>query len=420
MSSVGEPYDPDRLVEQARHADPTALAHYSDAFPEHTDVPGFVKAFGDGDLAGSYSILKQTNPLPEMCSHLTPPWLFDDAARTERALGYEATPILDIQYTVAWLARNAGLLGVKVPDEESGHHIAIVGGGPTGLAGAIKLLEQGHRVTMIERTQTLGGTPHVMIPARRLPDIQPEINAVLAPALSAGRLTLRLGEALGCDIDLASLGNTHDAVLIAIGLWQEATLGTADGVMRGIDFLRETKAGTRTSIPDDVAVLAGDDCAMDAAVAAQMLGAGNVYIIYGGPRSGMHWHRSEAWFKSEGVHYLPLTQPLGYDTDDSGRLTGLRIKHVTTHSEGTMPISLVIEAMELQVAGDYPDTSASNIFTAGGMLNGGATVAQCMAEGTQAAETLHTFLYTPICPRESWEADTRTTTDSLGYGNPCE
>ena len=57
-----------------------------------------------------------------------------------------------------------------------------------------------HFSAIIEREQVLGGTPQIMIPSRRLPDIQPEIDAVLAPALSAGRLTLRLGEALGRDV----------------------------------------------------------------------------------------------------------------------------------------------------------------------------------------------------------------------------
>jgi len=392
VSSAPEAYDPDRLAEQARRADADALAHYSAACPDHTDVPGFIKAFGDGDIARSYGILVEANPLPEMCSHLTPPWLFDEAARIERALGHEPTPILDIQYTVAWFARDAGLLGIALPETESGKHIAIVGGGPTGVACAVRLLEQGHRVTLIEQENVLGGTPQIMIPSRRLPDIQPEIDAVLAPALSAGRLSLRLGEALGRGVDIESLQSSHDAVLIAIGLWRETTLGKAGGVMSGIDFLRETKAGARTTVPDKVAVLAGDDCAMDAAVAAQMLGARNVYIVYGGPRSEMHWHRSEDWFKEEGVHYLPLTRPVGYGTDDHGRLTGLRVEHVTTDSEGTMPVSLVIEAMELEVADNLPDTSADNVFTAGGMLNGGATVAQCIAEGIQTADSINELL----------------------------
>lgn len=400
MNEAPEIYDPDRLAEKARQADEGALEHYSAACPCRTDVPGFVKAFADDDIALSYSILRQANPLPEMCSHLNPPWLFTEGARAERALGQAPTAIQDIQYTVAWLARDAGLLGVSLPETESGRHITIVGGGPTGIACAVKLLEQGHRITIVERENALGGTPQFLIPSRRLPDIQPEIDALLAPALSVGRLELHLGEAVGRNVEIESLSDNAHAVLVAIGLWQEPSLGSADGVVSGIDFLRETKVGLRASVPNEVAVLAGDDCAMDAAVAAQLLGARNVYIVYGGPRSAMHWCRDEDWFKSEGVHYLPLTQPLGYETDARGRLTGLRVEHVlppfaeqtTTGSIGVLPVSMVIEAMQLDVASDRPNTSAENVFEAGGMLNGGASVAQCIFEGMQAAGAIDLHL----------------------------
>jgi NADPH-dependent glutamate synthase beta subunit-like oxidoreductase len=190
--------------------------------------------------------------------------------------------------------------------------------------------------------------------------------------------------------------------------------------MDAIRFLRETKDGTRTAVPANVAVLAGDDCAMDAAVTAKALGAENVYIVFGGPRSAMHWHKAEEWFKTDGVHGLPLTQPLGYETDDQGRVTGLRVARTlpaggnhtpnaqrlngAAHREGgsrllggggsetILPIDLVIEALSLEPEDGLPCPETDNIFRAGGMLNGGATVAQCIAEGMRAAGSIHEVL----------------------------
>ena len=118
----------------------------------------------------------------------------------------------------------------------------------------------------------------------------------------------------------------------------------------------------------------------------------------------MHWCRDEDWFKSEGIHYLPLTQPLGYETDPRGQVSGLRVEHIlppsaeqtTTGSRGVLPVALVIEAMRLDVARNRPSTTADNVFEAGGMLNGGATVTRCIAEGMQAAKAIDDYLLNTV------------------------
>ena len=395
----------DHLTAEARRCHQCDHAPCAAACPNHIDVPAFIKAFAEDDSAGSYHILRRANVLPEMCSHLCPTWMLCEGACVENALSGNPIPIADLQYTVSWLAREARQAGIVFPGTASGREVAIVGAGPTGIACAVKLLERGHRVVVYDQNDAPGGTPHYLIPTRRLPDTRPELDAILAPALAANRLELRLGQALGRDVTLADLQNTHNAVLVATGLWTEATLGTAEGVVSGIDFLRETKNGTRTAVPDTVAVLAGDDCAMDAAVTAKALGAAHVYIIHPGPRSTLHWHKAEDWFKTEGVHCLVLTQPLGYETDADGRLTGLRIARtcppspcvagtedsptmtVIPHTESVLQVQLVIEAMSLHSA---TPACPENVFTAGGMINGGATVAQCIADGMQVANAIHT------------------------------
>ncbi|NQU38371.1 MAG: FAD-dependent oxidoreductase [Lentisphaerae bacterium] len=414
----------DHLTAEAKRCHQCASAPCTTASPNRLDVPAFIKAFAEGDIARSYAILKHANPLPELCSHLTPTGMFSEGACVEATLSGNPIPITDIQYTVAWLGREAGYPGLSLPDHASGRRVAIVGGGPTGIACATALLERGHHVTLIERDAALGGTPRTLIPARRLPDPQPEIDALLAPAIAAERLTVRLGEEIGRALTLEALSETHDAILLATGLWQERSLGAAEGVMDALRFLRETKAGTRTTVPPSVAVLAGDDCAMDAAATAQALGTKHLYIIFSGPRSAMHWHKDEAWFKSEGVHCLPLTKPLGYEADTEGRLTGLRVartlpascadeintqrptpnvqrpimsSHLDVGSwmldvgccETILPVELVIEALLLEPEDSLSYPHADNLFTAGGMLNGGATVAQCIAEGREAAATIH-------------------------------
>ena len=397
----------ERLVDEARRCHDCEHAPCSAACPTRIDVPAFVKAFAGDDIARSYNVLRQSNVLPEMCSHLCPTWMLCEGACVETVLSGNPIPIADIQYAVCWIAREGGHPGVELPDTESGRSVAIVGGGPAGVACAVKLLERGHRVVIIERDDALGGAPRSLIPSRRLPDPLPEIDAVLAPSLAAGRLELRFGRDVGRELSPDTLRHAHDAVLLAAGLWQERSLGTADGVVDAIRFLRETKDGTRTTVPDSVAVLAGDDCAMDAAVTARSLGAVNLYVVYAGPRSAMHWHRAEDWFKTAGVHCCTLTKPLGYEIDARGRLTDLRIARTRPvqaaepddtawetipGTESLLRVGLVVEALGLEVVDELRAAQGNNIFVAGGMVNGGASVAQCIAEGAQAAESIHRFL----------------------------
>jgi NADPH-dependent glutamate synthase beta subunit-like oxidoreductase len=145
-------------------------------------------------------------------------------------------------------------------------------------------------------------------------------------------------------------------------------------------------------VPERVAILAGGDSAMDAARAVQRRGAKEIFIVFGGPRSAMHWHMPESWFATPGVHAMMNWQPLAYETGPEGHVRGVRLRHSELHTEAVLPVSLVIEAMELQAA-DYVRAALAGegrrIYTAGALVNGGASVSRCVAEGIVIADTIH-------------------------------
>jgi glutamate synthase (NADPH/NADH) small chain len=187
---------------------------------------------------------------------------------------------------------------------------------------------------------------------------------------------------------MEELRANHDAVLVATGLWQERTLGTARGVLGALDFLESPDH----PVPERVAILAGGDSAMDAARAVQSRGAKEIFIVFGGPRSEMHWHMPESWFATPGVQAMMNWQPLGYETDHDGDVRGVRLRHAELGSEVVLPVTLVVEAMGLQAADCVRAELAgenAHVYSAGALVNGGASVGQCVAEGIAIAGTIH-------------------------------
>ena len=409
----------DRLRREAQRCHDCESAPCSIACPNGIDVPAFIKAFAGDNIPAAYAILKQSNVLPEMCSHLCPARLLCEGSCIESTLTGIPIPIRDIQYVVSWLAREETDISIKLPPEQTGTHVAIVGAGPAGLGAAAMLAEYGHCITLFERSKQPGGTPEAFIAASRYPGAQLEITARFQPAIDAGRIKICCGQELGLNLTLDKLRTAHDAVLLTTGLWQERRLTdtSPDGVTNALTFLSEVKQDRAAALHGrNIAILAGGDSAMDAAREAKRLGTQDIYIVYGGSRADMHWHMDEAWSASDGVHMLTLTKPIGYATDSDGNLTGLKCRRtdVTIGSDFEIPVGMVIEAMGLQIAThtrealpgidfaeaglvktmqDNPfSTTLEGVFAAGAMINGGASVAQCIAEGMQAAKTIDKFI----------------------------
>lgn len=412
----------DNLRAEARRCRGCVPAPCRAGCPTHIDVPAFLKAFAKDDIATAYAILRQSNVLPGMCSQLCPVGSLCEGRCVAGTLDGRPIPIHDIQYAVAWSAQQRGLTGLRVPQLATGKKIAVVGGGPAGIACAVTLLERGHQVVIFERATRLGGTPELAIRASRFSGAREEIEAILMPALRQARLTIRYGVEVGQQLAIEDLQQEYDAVFLAAGVWGERSLGAAAGVLPGLDFLVQVKSGTLRKVPARVILLAGGDSAMDCARVALEAGAKELLIVYAGALSEMHWHMADEWFRTEGVHFLTMTQPIGYRVDADGKVTGLRIQRkLGVGLEGGAPpeeileAELIIEAMGLGIEPAFKDALSGcsfteeglvqtaeygqslacggpGLFAGGGLINGGASVVQCVAEGMRAGREIDSYI----------------------------
>ena len=366
------------------------------ADPLHTPIPEMIAAWLKGDRENARQMLFSANPLPGLASRLSPAWMEAEGACIETSLRGTSVPILDLQASIAWEALQSGKAGLTIPEKANGRSIAIIGSGPAGLGAAAHLLERGYIVLLHEKSQILGGMPARVVPTRRTGPLDREIKALLEPALRSNRLSILLGSEILPGPDLDNLRRSVDAVLVCAGVWSEPTLGgRGNGVLGGLEFLESFKSGSRTSVPDRVAVLAGGDCAMESARLSRESGASRVYVIFEGERSALHWHMPESWFTTPGVHAMMEWEPLCYERTPSGELLGIHLRHTSLGSSALLEIDLVIEAMGLEPdpRWDFIKNEASEIYLAGGILNGGTSVASCLAEGRAAAAKIHAALF---------------------------
>ena len=276
--------------------------------PAHTDVQGYVKQIALGNDREAVRIIKDKIPLPASVGRVCPHPCESDCRRQL------VEQPLSIAYLKAFAADNDMKSENPFQPEiaaATGKRVAIVGGGPAGLTAAYQLAVKGHAVTVFEQMPEMGGMLRYGIPEYRLP------KAVLAAevaSIAALGVTMKNNVNVGTDVTLESLRAEFDAVLVAVGAWKSTSVGCEgdklEGVMGGIDVLREVNLGNRPDLGKNVAVVGGGNVAMDACRTAVRLGAENVYVIYRRTRAEAPAEDLEIEEAlEEGVNFKWLTNP---------------------------------------------------------------------------------------------------------------
>lgn len=329
--------------------------------PVNTDARGYVIATAEGRYLDAYRHARGPNPFASICGRVcgAPCEIscrrsdIDDAI-TIRALkrfvneqhGVEAgDPAATLQFSTARRDPNNPKAGTK---------IAIIGAGVAGLTAAHDLALLGYKVTVFEAESVAGGMLTIGVPLYRLPRelVQQEIDAILSLGVE-----LRLNTTIGKDITIPQLRQQgFAATLIAAGLQKSRQLkmegDELQGVLHGIDFLKQMNLGQKAKLGERVIVIGGGNVAFDvartalrskgsfrseskdfyeAADAARMAlrgGAKEVHLVCLESREEMPADEIEITEGvEEGVHLHTSRGPLKI-VGESGKVTGLATRKV--------------------------------------------------------------------------------------------
>jgi glutamate synthase (NADPH/NADH) small chain len=405
--------------------------------PVGVDIPRFVGCVSAGHWRDALDAVRAANLLPSICGRVCPQ---ETQCEGACVLGRKGAPVA-IGQLERYVGDKAALLtdpdpAPTAPAEPLGR-AAVVGGGPAGVTCALELARAGVQVTLFESLHRLGGVLSYGIPVFRLPDevvdrelaeldrlgVQVETNAVVGRTLTVDEL---LGE------------RGFDAVFLGVGAGLPKLLGVPGenlaGVLCANEYLTRVNLMGAYDFPEhdtpvlrgrNAVVLGGGNVAMDAARTALRLGAETVTLCYRRTEAEMPARRAEVEHaKEEGVRFLELVSPLGFEGDERGCVRTARFAQMElgepdeggrrrpVEAVGAVPVELPCDlaitaigtnasplvplmapGLELSergyiVADEDGRTSDPRIWAGGDIVTGAATVILAMGAGKKAAASI--------------------------------
>jgi len=370
--------------------------------PAGNDVVGFIQAAATQGEQAAAAVLGKSTPLAATCGRVCPAPCMDGCSRG----AYDGS--VNIRALERWTADHSPVAMRPAQRAASAKHVAIVGGGPAGLAAAYEITQRGHLATMYEREAQLGGVLRVGIPSYRLPRevLDREIRGIVECGVQ-----VRCGVSLDAD-DVAQLQRNHDAVIVATGLQRPIRPDIPGSDLGGIDsgttFLRLLSLGDAPRFEGRVVVLGGGNTAMDCARSARRAGAREVIVACREGREQMPAIREEIEeAEEEGIILMTLRQPTRFFGDQ--RIEGVQLAEVEwPRQQGAWPIiterteridcdqviiafgqsaDLGILPSSWQLRNDrfWQDDEALLVFGAGDVATSEGTVAHAIGSGRRAA-----------------------------------
>ena len=387
------------------------------ACPTSINIPMFIRQVSTGLPKNAAKTIFDQNILGGMCARVCPTeTLCEEVCVREVAEGKPVKiGMLQRYATDKLMAEKKHPYNRAKP---TGKKVAVLGGGPAGLACAHRLSMHGHDVTIFEARKKAGGLNEYGIAAYKTVDdfAAQEVQFIL----SIGGITIKTGKAP----KLPDLQKNFDSVFLGFGLQGVNALGAknedVDGIEDAVHYiaeLRQAKDVSKLPVGRRVLVIGGGMTAIDIAIQSKLLGAEDVTVLY---RRGAEHMKASAYeqelAQTRGVKIKHWVQPrkvltkgktaIGLKCDytkmDKGKL-------VPTGETLEIPADMIFKAIgqtAINVTGGAlalidgrikidaeKRTSVNGIWAGGDCAAGGKdlTVA-AVDDGRRAAESIHAYL----------------------------
>lgn len=246
--------------------------------PAHIAVQGYIKLASQGKYKEALELIKHENPFPAVCGRICPRKC--ESACTRGDID-DPIAIDEIKKFIAEQDLSVENRYVPKKKHEYGKKIAIVGGGPAGLSCAFYLAIDGYKVTVFEKQKVLGGMLILGIPSFRL---EKEVVNAEIDILEKLGVEFKKGIQVGKDVTLSELRKQgYKAFYMSIGAQVGRKIGIegeeAEGVMSGVDFLRNVNLGEDVDIKGNIVVIGGGNVAIDVARTATRMDVSKVHMF---------------------------------------------------------------------------------------------------------------------------------------------